>query len=87
MTGTDAGRILSSVLHAQAQVGRRTTMKSCRFFESMAAIGGGIFLLSRTADIGPKQPLMIGYVLSLVAMFTTTKFLFSKTTPYRNRFT
>ena len=40
-TGTDAGRTLSSVLHAQARVGRRTTMKSCRFFESMAAIGGG----------------------------------------------
>ena len=39
--GTDAGRTLSSVLHAQARVGRRTTMKSCRFFESMAAIGGG----------------------------------------------
>ena len=38
-TGTDAGRTLSSVLHAQARVGRRTTMKSCRFFDSMAAIG------------------------------------------------
>lgn len=42
------------------------------FFGLLGAIIGGIVLLSRTPDVGPKQPLMLLYVLSLALMFTTS---------------
>lgn len=42
------------------------------FVGLLVAIVGGIILLSRTPDIGPKQPLMALYALSLILMFSTS---------------